>query len=454
MKRQAPGADQSTPVVIEAGELDTAVIELPATTEPSIQLTAGRRRAIFVTLALALLMTSIDQTIVASALTAIQSDLGTGLEWSTWTITVYALGQVLMMPLAGRLADVFGRRRVFIAAAVVFTVATIAAGFSPNIYVLVAMRALQSIGGGAFVPSASGIVVEIFGKNRDRALGLFITAFPLGGIIGPVLGGLIVGVATWRDIFFVTAPVGVLLVVLSIVLLPKFRSGVGQRIDVLGTLLLGLSLLGGMLGVTSLGNSAVGPLDLRFLIPAAIGLVAGGLFIWRISVARHRSCRPRLLWGKTFGILNALNIFYGAAALGISALIPFYAQAAFDVPALQSGSLLSARAVGMIAVAALATFALRRTGYRLPMIVGLSPGCLGAVAMAIVPEWASPYLWLFIAMAIGGIGTGFLVPSSNNAGLQLEPQNAAGHRRTSRHVPECRLDSRGVAGERGRRPQR
>src|SRR5580704_12345986 len=119
------------------------------------------------------MMASVDQTIVATALPSIQRDLGSPVNWSSWTITVYALGQVMVMPLAGKIGDQFGRKQVFLGAVMLFTVASLCCGLTGNIYVLIALRGVQALGGGAFMPSATGIVTEIFGRNRDRAVGLF-----------------------------------------------------------------------------------------------------------------------------------------------------------------------------------------------------------------------------------------------------------------------------------------
>src|SRR6185437_14622202 len=118
-------------------------------------------------------MASVDQTIVATALPALQHDLHAAVNWSSWTITIYALGQILVLPLAGKLGDQFGRKRVFLGAAVLFTTASLCCGFASNIYLLIVLRAVQAIGGGAFMPSATGIVAQIFGRDRDRAVGLF-----------------------------------------------------------------------------------------------------------------------------------------------------------------------------------------------------------------------------------------------------------------------------------------
>ncbi len=135
---------------------------LPATGYPS----PGRRRyLIFAVASMALFMASLDQTIVATALGTLQNDLHAQLNWSTWTITIYALGQILIMPLAGVLSDQYGRRRLFLMAIAVFTISSLCCGLSTNIYELVALRAVQAIGGGAFMPSVTGIVADQFGPT-------------------------------------------------------------------------------------------------------------------------------------------------------------------------------------------------------------------------------------------------------------------------------------------------
>src|SRR5580692_10537464 len=169
--------------------------------EPVAAGSAHGRHVVFAVVSLALLMASVDQTIVATALPALQHDLHAQVNWSSWTISIYALGQVLMMPLAGKLGDQYGRKQVFLAAAAVFTVASLCCGLSRSILLLIVFRAIQALGGGAFMPSATGIIAEIFGRDRDRAVGLFASIFPIGGIVGPVLGGLFVTYWSWRGIF-------------------------------------------------------------------------------------------------------------------------------------------------------------------------------------------------------------------------------------------------------------
>src|SRR5262249_46131631 len=159
------------------------------------------RKLVFAVVAIALFMSSVDQTIVATALPTIQNDLDAPINWASWTITIYAFGQVVAMPVAGRISDQFGRKKVFLIALTLFTVASLCCGLAQNIEALVVLRLLQALGGGAFMPSASGIVADQFGPDRDRAIGMFTSIFPIGGILGPVLGGILVSTWTWRGIF-------------------------------------------------------------------------------------------------------------------------------------------------------------------------------------------------------------------------------------------------------------
>ncbi len=178
------------------------------------------RAVIFAVVSIALFMASVDQTIVATALPAIQHELHAQINWSGWTITMYALGQVLVMPVAGKIGDQYGRKQIFLGAAVLFTLASLCCGLAGNIYLLIALRGVQAIGGGAFMPSATGIVSELFGASRDRAVGLFASIFPIGGLVGPVLGGVFVTYWSWRGIFLVNIPVGITLICLGAIVIP------------------------------------------------------------------------------------------------------------------------------------------------------------------------------------------------------------------------------------------
>jgi EmrB/QacA subfamily drug resistance transporter len=383
-----------------------------------------RRRLIFAIVSIALFMASIDQTIVATALPAIEKELHAGINWSSWTISIYALGQVIAMPMAGKISDMYGRKKVFMVSAAVFTIASLCCGFSSNIAFLLVARLVQALGGGAFLPSATGIVSDHFGDQRDRAVGMFSSIFPIGGIVGPVLGGLFVSYWSWRGIFLVNVPIGVALIILTARFIPSAATRPSSRIDITGVLLLAGLLVTAMFGITYLGSGNVRFYDPVFLISEAAAVFIAWLFVRHSKTAAAPFVPYRLLRGRGFGVMNLINYLNGAAALGFAALVPLYAESRYGIAALGAGTLLTARAVGMIAIAGLATMALRRTGYRWPMIAGFTVLACGLVLMA-VPAPFSPYAWLSIGAAVSGLGMGMSVPASNNASLQLAPEQIA-----------------------------
>jgi EmrB/QacA subfamily drug resistance transporter len=386
---------------------------------------ARGRLVIFAVVSIALMMASVDQTIVATALPSIQRDLGSPVNWSSWTITVYALGQVMVMPLAGKIGDQFGRKQIFLGAAVLFTVASLCCGLANNIYLLIALRAIQAIGGGAFMPSATGIVTDLFGKDRDRAVGLFASIFPIGGMIGPVLGGVFVTYWSWRGIFLVNIPVGIVLVVLGAIVIPDIGRRPDRHLDIRGVVLLGATLLSAMLGIGYLGGASSDPLSAFFLVPECAAVAAATAFVRHSARAQSPFISLRFLTGRGFGVMNLINFLYGCTVLGFAPLVPLYAQDRYGLPALAAGTLLTARALGMIATAGLSVYLLRRTGYRWPIAVGFTLSAAGLVATAVSPHGLSTYAWLAVMTGICGIGMGISTPASNNATLQLAPDHAA-----------------------------
>jgi EmrB/QacA subfamily drug resistance transporter len=384
-----------------------------------------RRKLVFGIVSIGLFMASIDQTIVATALPDIERDLNASVNWSAWTITIYALGQVIAMPLAGKLSDIYGRKTVYLVATAVFTISSLCCGFAGNIVLLLIPRFIQALGGGAFMPSATGIVSDHFGAERDRAVGMFTSILPVGGIIGPIIGGVFVTYWSWRGIFLVNVPIGVILILLTARYIPSSSTRARNSIDFRGIGILAVLIVAAMFGISYLGSGHV-PLDSPvFLGCEAVALIA------LVAFVRHSRRHPapfvsyRLLRGRGFGTMNLINFVYGAAALGFAALVPLYAQDRYGIAALGAGTLLTARAIGMIAIAGVAAMALRRTGYRLPMIAGFVILAGGLVMMSVAPAGMSSYTWLAIAAAITGCGMGVSVPASNNASLQLAPDQVA-----------------------------
>lgn len=381
----------------------------------------------FATVGLALLMSALDSTIVATALHAMEQELHASVTWAGWTVTAYALGLMLMLMLSGRLSERYGRRRVFLVSVVVFALASLACGLAGNIYVLLALRFVQALGGAGFTPSATGIIVDRFGRGRDKAVGLFGTIFPVGGMAGPVLGGLFVQYVSWRAIFFVNVPISALLVVMCLLFVPPDSGPADRtgRVDLPGAALLGGGALGVMLALSLVGQDVHAVTSPWFLGCAVAGIVSLAVFWRHIGRSDHPIVPRRFITGVGFGAVNAINVVYNGMVNAVIVLVPLYAATRFGLTALQAGTVLTAQAAAAIVVSPLAVAELRRTGYRRPILVGGSILAIGTAALAIVPAGVPVYPWLAAAGAVVGIGGGIASPASRNAGLQLEPDRSS-----------------------------
>jgi EmrB/QacA subfamily drug resistance transporter len=367
-------------------------------------------------------MSTVDSTIVATGLPTIRSALHTRLNWAAWTITAYQLGLVVSMPLAGRISDQLGHKRVFVWAAVIFTVTSLLCGISTNIVMLIALRVIQAIGGGAFMPAASGIVSDVFGDQRRRALGLFTSIFPLGTLAGPIAGGFIIADWSWRGLFLAVVPFGLVFTVLAIRYLPTSPPK-GGRADLVGALAFGATILGLALAISELGNPHTGLLSGQVLTAITASVVAGGIFLRRLFRVNDPLIPLELLRGRGFLASNTINFMWGSCAIGFGSLVPLFGQERYHLTPLASGTLLSARAVGEGLFAILASLLIHRSGFRVPLITGIAVLSCGLVMISIPAIGVGPYLWLSGAAAITGIGIGLSAPAANIASIELAPNN-------------------------------
>lgn len=388
-----------------------------------------RRWLVFAIVALALMMMSIDSTIVATALHTLQHDLDTSVNWAGWTITAYSFGFLLMLPVSGKLCEQYGRRRVFLGSVFAFTAASLLCGFADNIYVLIALRAVQAAGGAGFTPSATGIIVAHFGDERDRAVSFFGSIFPIGAMIGPVFGGLFVTYWSWRGIFLINVPIGIAVVVLALRYIPPDRAQAGKaraEKDFIGMALLGSGVLAGMFAVSYLGERTAYAWPVAFVIPLVVAIVALWAFFRHIGRSAHPFIAPRLIRGPGFGAVNLINAIFGGVPTGVVVLIPLYATNRYGIDALRSGTLLVAQGAATTLLSVAAALLIRQTGYRLPLRAGGVIAAAGVLLLAFSPVAAiSPYAWLAGAAFLVGAGRGMLNPASRNAGLQLAPDQAS-----------------------------
>lgn len=388
-----------------------------------------RRLLVFTIVGLALMMMSIDSTIVATALHALQHELHTSVNWAGWTITAYSFGFVLMLPVSGKLSEQYGRRRVFLVSVIAFTAASLLCGFADNIYVLIALRAVQAAGGAGFTPSATGIIVDHFGNERDRAVSFIGSIFPIGAMIGPIFGGLFVTYWTWRGIFLINVPIGVAVVVLALRYIPRDRAEPGRvrtKTDIGGMALLAGGLLAGMFAISYLGEKNARVWSLAFVMPLAAAIVALWAFFRHVRRSAYPFIAPRLICGPGFGPVNLINGMLGGIPFGAVALIPLYATTRYGIGALRSGTLLIAQGAATMLLSVAAALLIRNTGYRLPLRVGGVTIAMGMGLLALSPAGGiSPYAWLGGAAFLVGAGSGALNPASRNAGLQLAPEHAS-----------------------------
>ncbi len=379
--------------------------------------------AVFAIASIALFMSSLDGTIVATGLPTLNRALHAGLNWTSWTMTAYQLGLVVAMPIAGRVADNLGRKRVFVGAAVLFTASSLLCGMVSDIGLLIGLRALQAAGGAAFLPSASGIVMEVFPpRSRQKALGLFSSIFPLGALVGPIIGGVILSTWSWRGVFLVNVPIGTAFTLLAWRALPDSTRRPG-RPDIVGAMLMGGAVLGLMLAITDLGNRSAGLLSPQVSLPALLALGCGWQFLRRAARVENPVVPLRLLKGRAFQATNAINTVWGACAIGFGALVPLFAEDRYGLSPLASGTLLTARAVGEILLAVVASVLIHRTGYRVPIVGGIALIAAGLVMVSVHPLVGTPYVWLTIGATITGLGIGLSAPAANNASIELAPDD-------------------------------
>lgn len=388
-----------------------------------------RRVLVFSIIALALMMMAIDSTIVATALHSLQHDLDAPINWAGWTITAYSFGFLLMLPVTGKLSEQYGRRRVFIYSVTAFTIASLLCGLASNIYMLVILRAVQAAGGAGFTPSATGLIIDHFGRDRDRAVSLFGSIFPIGALIGPIFGGIFVTYWSWRGIFFVNVPLGIISVLLAhrfIPIDPPERRKKRSEMDWQGMAMLGVGLFTAMMAVSSLGEPDISPWSPSFLAYTVVAVVVLWIFMRHIHHVPSPFIDPVLIHGPNFGVVNVVNVVYGGVRSGMVALLPLYATTRYAIDALNSGTLLIAQGVATILLSLVAALAIRRTGYRMPLYVGGAIVGVGVVLLAVPPMGGvSPYVWLAGAAFLIGAGGGGLNPASRNAGLQLAPQSSS-----------------------------
>ena len=293
---------------------------------PAVPALHGRQLAwVFGGLMLVMLVAALDSTIVATALPTIVGDLG-GLSHISWVVTAYLLAQTVVTPLYGKLGDLYGRKIVLQVGLVIFIVGSALCGLAHSLPELIAFRAIQGLGGGGLIVSAQATVGDVVSpRQRGRYQGLFGAVFGLAFVVGPLLGGAITSSLSWRWIFYINLPVGIVALVVIGIALPKSPRHGRHQIDYLGVSVLALGLSALVLFV-SLGGSTLAWGSGASIALAVAAVVLLGVFV----LIERRAAEPvlpiTLFRNSVFTTTSIVALLLGFAMFGSITYLPLYFQ--------------------------------------------------------------------------------------------------------------------------------
>jgi EmrB/QacA subfamily drug resistance transporter len=283
---------------------------------------------VFTGLMLVMLLAALDSTIVATALPTIVGDLG-GLEKLSWVTSAYLLGQTAVTPLYGKLGDQLGRKRVLQSAVLLFLAGSALCGLAGSMTQLIAFRAIQGLGAGGLIVLVQSTVGDVVSpRERGRYQGLFGGVFGLASVAGPLLGGVIVEHLSWRWIFYVNLPVGVIALSVITATLPAAQARTRPAIDYLGAGVLAAALSAIVL-VASLGGTTWSWGSARLILVAIVGVVLLGVFIRVERGAREPVLPLALLRDDVFRVAGLLSLIVGFALFGSVTFLPLFFQTVF-----------------------------------------------------------------------------------------------------------------------------
>jgi EmrB/QacA subfamily drug resistance transporter len=364
----------------------------------------SRKRIVLVTagIMLSLFLASMESTVVATAMPTIVGQLG-GLEHYSWVFSAYMLASTTTVPLYGKLSDIYGRRKLYVFAMVLFLSGSVLCGWANSMTSLIFARAMQGLGAGGIMPLAFILIGEMFTlEQRAKMQGLFSGVWGVSSIVGPLLGGFLVDQLSWRWIFYVNIVPGLLAAALvALAWRDQLHTHERPAVDYFGAIILTASVVMLLLGLMGSGSSSL------ILIVAALGLLV--LLFWVERRAADPILPLPLFRDRLFATATAHGILAGWAIFGSVSFIPLFVQSVRGTTATQAGITLTPMLLGWVTASIIGTRLLLKVGYRRLALIGTASLTLGSFLMSQAGMNTSQ-VSLMIFVALMGIGMGLSIP--------------------------------------------
>jgi EmrB/QacA subfamily drug resistance transporter len=366
-------------------------------------------------------MGALDQTIMSTAAPRIVADLG-GFDLLSWVFTSYMLSSTVVVPLVGKLSDIYGRKLFLLCGIVLFLAASAGCGAAPSMHALIAFRAVQGVGGGIIFASVFSAIGDMFPPSeRGKYIGLFTGTFSLASVLGPTFGGLLTDHVGWRWVFYINVPVGAVALPAIWYNMP-FHSGARRpRIDFLGAALLSGATVSLLLGLAWAGEQYGWTANLTLGL-FAIGAVFALLFVTQELRHPEPIIPFHLFRNREFLLGNLIVFTIGIAMMGTIPYLPTFVQTAMDASATASGLITTPQSLGVLVTSIIGGQFLSRTGrYRMITVAGAVLMLVATALMLTLGPGASQW-HVSVFMVILGLGSGLSMPT-----MSVVVQNAVPH---------------------------